>query len=140
MALALTIGLGFAAGVFTVLQAGLFSRLWTGSSWPVGRCPGYSLLLAALLGVILLRALLTWGSELAANAIAQRVKIDLRSAVLPAPAGAGPGLCAGERTGELASAALEGIDALDAYFSQYLPGLALAALVPLTFLVFVFPA
>ena len=34
---------------------------------------------------------------------------------------------------------MEGIDALEAYFSQYLPGLALAALVPLIYLLVVFP-
>jgi thiol reductant ABC exporter CydD subunit len=34
---------------------------------------------------------------------------------------------------------VEGVEALDAYFSQYLPQLALAALVPLTILLFVFP-
>ena len=40
----------------------------------------------------------------------------------------------GERTGELVNTALEGVEALDAYFSQYLPQLALAALVPVTLL------
>jgi ATP-binding cassette subfamily C protein CydD len=61
------------------------------------------------------------------------------------PAGIGLGLthsaasAEGERSGELTNAVVEGIEALDADFSQYLPQLALAALVPLTVLVFVFP-
>ena len=44
-----------------------------------------------------------------------------------------------ERSGELVNTLVEGIEALDAYFSQYLPQIALAALVPLTVLVFVAP-
>jgi len=39
----------------------------------------------------------------------------------------------------LINTAVEGVEALDAYFRQYLPQLALAALVPLTILAFVFP-
>lgn len=42
----------------------------------------------------------------------------------------GPGFVQGERTGELSQTLSEGVDALDAYFSEYLPQLFLAALVP----------
>ena len=51
----------------------------------------------------------------------------------------GPAYTRGERTGELVNTAVEGIEALDAYFSQYLPQLALAVLIPVTFLLVVFP-
>lgn len=139
LSLSLTIALGFAAGVFTVAQAGLFSRV-------VDRVylAGWTLadalpMLWLLLGAMSLRAALTWGSELAASAVARRIKTDLRSAVFQRFLELGPFYARDERTGELASVALEGIDALDAYYSQYLPGLALAALVPLTFLLIVFP-
>lgn len=139
LALALAIGLGFAAGVLTALQAGLFSRVVDRVFLRGQKLPDVMVWLAALLGAILLRALLTWGSELAANAIARRVKMDLRSALFQHLMDLGPVHGRGERTGELSSVALEGMDALDAYYSQYLPGLALAALVPLTFLVIVTP-
>ena len=51
----------------------------------------------------------------------------------------GPAYTQGERSGELANTVLEGVEEIDAYFSQYLPQLALAALVPLIFLLFIFP-
>jgi ATP-binding cassette subfamily C protein CydCD len=137
--LALTIGLGLAAGVFAVAQAGLFSRIVDRVYLQGKMLPDVALWLAALAGVIALRALLTWGSELAGHAIAMRVKTDSRSAVFQHLLDLGPYHSHGERTGELSSVALEGIDALDAYFSQYLPGLALAALVPLTYLLIVIP-
>ncbi|HSK67454.1 MAG TPA: ABC transporter transmembrane domain-containing protein, partial [Anaerolineales bacterium] len=51
----------------------------------------------------------------------------------------GPAYTRGQRTGELTTAAVEGIEALDAYYSQYLPQLVVTALVPISILVVVFP-
>ncbi|MBN1148397.1 MAG: thiol reductant ABC exporter subunit CydD [Anaerolineales bacterium] len=138
-ALALTIALGFGAGVLTVLQAGYLSRVVNRvflGGHSLGQVAG---LLASLVGVMLLRALLAWGGEMAANAIAARVKIELRRALVERILAQGPAYARGERSGELSNLALQGIESLDAYFSQYLPGLALAALVPLAILAFVFP-
>ncbi len=45
----------------------------------------------------------------------------------------------GEQTGELAVVIQDGIESLDAYFSQYLPGAALAALTPLVIILTIFP-
>ena len=47
----------------------------------------------------------------------------------------GAGRIGQDRTGEIATLATRGIDALDAYFSLYLPQLCLAAIVPVTVLV-----
>ncbi|MEW5867991.1 MAG: thiol reductant ABC exporter subunit CydD [Chloroflexota bacterium] len=139
LALALTIGLGFAGGLVTVLQAALLSRV-------VGRVflNGQTLqqvgsLLGVLLGVFLLRAALTWGSEVSANVVAQRVMASLRRQLFEKILAQGPAYTRKERTGELSSVMVESVDALETYFSQYLPQLALAALVPVTLLAFVFP-
>ena len=45
----------------------------------------------------------------------------------------------GETTGELTTTALQGVEALDAYFSQYLPQILIAALLPVMILFVVFP-
>jgi len=137
--LLLTIGLGFAAGILTVLQAGYLSRIINAVFLNRQTLAGVNSLLALLLGVILLRTLLAWGSELAASAIALQVKQNLRYHLFEHLLSLGPAYVRGERTGELTNTALEGIEALEAYFSQYLPQLVLAGLVPLTFLLFVFP-
>jgi thiol reductant ABC exporter CydD subunit len=52
-------------------------------------------------------------------------------------AAAGSGALARRRPGELTTLATRGIDALDGYYSRYLPQLALAVIVPLTVLVVV---
>ena len=89
--------------------------------------------------VIAARGLLTWLNEVAANAVAVRVKSSLRERLFAHILALGPAFSRGERTGELTTAAVEGIEALDAYFSQYLPQLVISTLVPITVLILVFP-
>jgi len=139
LALLLTIGLGLCGGILAVFQAALLARLIDrvflgGMSLPEARP-----LLLTLLGVILGRAGMTWGGELSAHAIARQVKSRLRLALFSHLADLGPAYTTGERTGDLAHTAVESVEALDAFYSQYLPQLVLAALTPLIFLAFVFP-
>ncbi|MGD0610730.1 MAG: thiol reductant ABC exporter subunit CydD [Anaerolineales bacterium] len=96
-------------------------------------------LLRIILAIIFLRAVLVWGSEVSASTVAVRVKNDLRERIYSKILELGPAFTRSGSTGELTAAAVEGIEALDAYFSQYLPQLVLAALLPLSILAFVFP-
>lgn len=139
LALTLTIGLGFAAGVLTALQAGLLSRVIAGGFLNRRGLGETAPALATLLLIMTARAALAWGSELSAHAIAWRVKVILRASFYRRLQDLGPAYMSGERSGELTNTALEGIEALDAYFSQYLPSLVIAALLPLTYLAIVFP-
>jgi len=137
--LALAIGLGVGGGMVIVAQAYLLS-LVVSLVFLGGRMLGdvVSILIALLL-LSLVRAGLTWGAEVAAGRAASRVKHDLRAQLAAHLLRLGPAYSRGERSGELANTAVEGVEALDAYFRQYLPQLALAALVPMAVLVFVFP-
>ncbi|HEX5565793.1 MAG TPA: thiol reductant ABC exporter subunit CydD, partial [Streptomyces sp.] len=85
------------------------------------------LLLAA---VSLGRALTAWLTELAAHRSAAAVKSELRLRLLTHATALGPAWLGGRRTGELATLATRGVDALDDYFARYLPQLALAVVVP----------
>jgi len=95
--------------------------------------------LALLLMVFLIRATLIWCSEVSANRLAVGVKTGLRSALAKHILALGPAYTHGEQSGELINVIDEGVESLDTYFSQYLPGLFLSALVPLIVLLFVFP-
>ncbi len=137
--LTLTVALGALGGVLTVLQARVLSHVVSGVF-----LGGRTLLdvrpsLAGLLGLAFLRAATLWAGEVTASRAAVRVKSDLRERLVRHLLALGPAYMRGERTGELANTAVEGVEALDAYFSQYLPQLALAALVPATILAFVLP-
>jgi ATP-binding cassette subfamily C protein CydD len=96
-------------------------------------------LLVALLGLAIARAVLLWGGEVAANHVAGQIKTELRARLFAHLLALGPAYTRDEQSGELVNTMVEGIEALDAYFSQYLPQLALSALVPISILVFVFP-
>ena len=136
--LTLTVGLGWLAGVVLVTQAWFLSQVINGVFLEGSTLAQVRSLLLILLLLSLARAGLSWGSEVSANCVANQVKTDLRGRLSGHLLALGPAYAHGERSGELANTAVEGVEALDAYFSQYLPQLALAALVPLTVLIFVF--
>ncbi|MFD3676010.1 thiol reductant ABC exporter subunit CydD [Streptomyces sp. NPDC058613] len=89
------------------------------------------LLLAA---VALGRALVAWLTELAAHRAGAAVKSELRGRLLERAADLGPGRIDKQRTGSLVALATRGVDALDDYFSRYLPQLGLAVVVPVAVL------
>ncbi|MFD9368624.1 thiol reductant ABC exporter subunit CydD [Streptomyces sp. NPDC060020] len=89
------------------------------------------LLLAA---VALGRGLIAWLTELAAHRASAAVKSELRGRLLDRAADLGPGGLTGRKTGSLVSLATRGVDALDDYFSRYLPQLGLAVVVPVAVL------
>ncbi len=134
-----TIGLGALAGLLLVAQAYGLSRAISRVFMSGQDLAGVAPLLAALAIIAVGRALALGGSELAAHALANRVKRALRERLLAHLAALGPAYARGERSGELANTAVEGIEALHAYLGEYIPQLVLAALVPLTMLTVVFP-
>jgi thiol reductant ABC exporter CydD subunit len=91
--------------------------------------------LAALLAIVLARALVAWGAELAASRSSARAKSQLRAGLLASIPALGADSSRTQRTGELAILATRGIDALDGYFSLYLPQLFLAVIVPVVVIV-----
>ncbi|MDI3297832.1 MAG: thiol reductant ABC exporter subunit CydD [Bacillota bacterium] len=137
--LGMVVVLGLLAGLLAVAQASLLAGvvdrvLLRGAGLPALERPA-----AALLAVMLARALLAWGSELAAFELAARVRQELRERLARHLLALGPARAAGERSGELVNTLLEGVEQLETYLGRYLPQLALAALVPLVLVAFVFP-
>jgi len=138
--LGLTVALGALGGLATVGQAFALSQAVAGAFLGGRDLAGVWPWLRALLALTVLRGATAWASEITASRVAARVKTALRERLLAHIMALGPAYAQGERTGELINTAVEGVEALDAYFSQYLPQVALAALVPVTFLALVFPA
>ena len=91
--------------------------------------------LVALAVVLVARAALAGAQEALAHRASTRVKAQLREGLLAHAVALGPRWLAGERSGELATLSLRGVDALDGYFARYLPALVLAAVVPTVVLV-----
>lgn len=137
--LTLAVGLGLAGGLFAIGQAQILSRVINGlhlGGWDSAQAWAALKLMAV---VIVGRGLATYGGEWAAAAAALRIKRNLRQMLAEKILGGGPLGLDREESGELAAAAVEGVEAVEAYFSQYLPQIALAALIPTAILVVVFP-
>jgi ATP-binding cassette subfamily C protein CydD len=92
-----------------------------------------------LLGVLLMRALLTFTGEVSAQAIASRIKSGLRNELFDHLFQLGPAAIQDERTAGLTTTALAGVESLEEWYSRFLPQLILAALIPIAILLFVFP-
>ncbi|MFG3600582.1 thiol reductant ABC exporter subunit CydD [Micromonospora chersina] len=90
--------------------------------------------LAGLLGAFAARALVSWAQGTVAARAAATVKAALRADLLRAVGRHGPTWVAGRRAGQLATLAGRGLDALDPYFTGYLPQLVLSVTVPLAVL------
>lgn len=96
-------------------------------------------LLLALLGAVAVRAALVWVKEVVAERGAVRAKTEVRERLLSHVFSLGPAYAVGERSGELATTATEGVERLEPYFARYLPQVALSALVPVLIAAYILP-
>ena len=137
--LSLAIGLGLTAGFLLILQAWLLANIINTVIFEKASLSDVQAWLWAMLVVFLLRAGLSWASEVTAFKAAARVKVNLRNRLHQHLLALGPVAIDGERSGEIMTTLVEGVEALEAYYARYLPTMALVVLIPLSILVFVFP-
>jgi thiol reductant ABC exporter CydD subunit len=129
-----SVGLGVCSALLIVVQAWLLADVVAGAFLGGKGLAQMRTQLIVLLGVVLARAVIAWAAELAASRSSARAKSQLRAALLERLAALGLDSSREQRTGELAILATRGVDALDGYFSLYLPQLFLAVIVPLVVL------
>jgi ATP-binding cassette subfamily C protein CydD len=89
--------------------------------------------------IFALRFAVMRAAEQLAMRAATLVKEDVRSRLVRHLQALGPAYVQSRHSGELAVAAVDGIEALEPYYARYLPHMALVALVPLSILAFIFP-
>ncbi|WEB41476.1 thiol reductant ABC exporter subunit CydD [Streptomyces yunnanensis] len=135
--------LGLAGAGLVVGQAMLIAEIVVGAFQHERTLGALATPVALLAAVSVGRGLVSWLTELAAHRASAAVKSELRMRLVERAAALGPGAeirraeGAGTlelRTGELATLATRGIDALDDYFARYLPQLGLAVVVPVAVL------
>ncbi|MFD7226893.1 thiol reductant ABC exporter subunit CydD [Streptomyces sp. NPDC059881] len=132
--MAAVVALGLAGAVLVVAQAMLIAEVVVGAfqqGLDVSEVRDPLVLLAVVAAG---RGLVAWLTELAAHRASAAVKSELRMRLLERAAALGPGFLSGQRSGSLAALATRGVDALDDYFSRYLPQLGLAVVVPVAVL------
>ncbi|MGC6590467.1 thiol reductant ABC exporter subunit CydD [Paenibacillus sp. Dod16] len=95
-------------------------------------------ILGALLAVMAARTLLSYGNGVIGLNMAASAKTEMRAAVLRRLANASVASTLRGQTGGKVSVALDAVDEADSYFSQYMPRMIEAAIIPLLILVVVF--
>ncbi|MGW4602440.1 thiol reductant ABC exporter subunit CydD [Streptomyces sp. NPDC004532] len=128
------VGLGAVGAALVIAQAMLISEVVVGAFQHHHSAAELRTPLLLLVAVAAGRAVVSWLTELAAHRASAAVKSELRRRLLERAGALGPGWLAGQRTGSLVALATRGVDALDDYFSRYLPQLGLAVVVPVAVL------
>ena len=128
--------LGVASAVLVLLQATLLARIvargFAGAS-PADVSRDLALLALTFAG----RGALTWAFEVAGRRAASTVLSELRLTLVQRRLRDHPIALDRTEAGELATSAVQGVDALEAYFARYLPQVVLAAIVPLAVLIWI---
>ncbi|MFB8244770.1 thiol reductant ABC exporter subunit CydD [Streptomyces sp. NPDC055952] len=128
------IALGALGAGLVIAQAMLIAEVVVGAFQHRMAVSDLATPLVLLAAVAAGRALVGWLTELAAHRASAAVKSELRGRLLERSTSLGPGWLGGQRTGSLVALATRGVDALDDYFSRYLPQLGLAVVVPVAVL------
>ncbi|MGW5055796.1 thiol reductant ABC exporter subunit CydD [Streptomyces sp. NPDC004096] len=128
------VGLGAVGAALVIAQAMLISEVVVGAFQHHHSAAELRTPLVLLVAVAAGRAVVSWLTELAAHRASAAVKSELRRRLLERAGALGPGWLADQRTGSLVALATRGVDALDDYFSRYLPQLGLAVVVPVAVL------
>ncbi|WP_119390719.1 ABC transporter ATP-binding protein [Taklimakanibacter lacteus] len=82
--------------------------------------------IAAAAAAAAIRAVLLWLSELAAQEISRKTKERVRQRLLDKLVQLGPGHLIRHQTGDLQATIVAGVEALEAYYSRYLPAIFVA--------------
>ncbi|TNI95325.1 heme ABC transporter permease/ATP-binding protein CydD [Aeromonas allosaccharophila] len=135
----ISIAFGLGQGILMVAQAWLLATLLHGFIIE-GSTPEQSItLFITLLLVILGKAALAYGREVASFKAGSAVRQTIRQLVLTRLSRLGPAYIQRRPAGSWASLLLEQIENMQDFFSRYLPQMAIAVFIPVVILVAVFP-
>jgi thiol reductant ABC exporter CydD subunit len=128
--------LGIAAALLVLAQAVLLARV-AARGFGGASLADVTPALFALVGVVVARAATVWGFELAGRRAATDVISQLRLDLADVRLRLRPLALDGAESGEVAAAAVSGVDALEATYARYLPQVVLAVVVPVAVLALV---
>jgi len=136
--LALAGALGLTSAAVIIAQAALLAYIIAQAATRHVTVTSLKTQLIALAAILGLRALLSGAFDLSGRWGATRVMSELRGRLIRLLLLENPEQRPqAARTGELASTAVQGIDALEAYFAGYLPQLVLATVIPIAVIAWV---
>jgi ATP-binding cassette, subfamily C, bacterial CydD len=136
--LAADAAIGLASALLVLLAATLLARI-VARAFHGASLAEVSGDIALLVIVFAGRAALAWAFEVAGRRGASTMLSELRLALAERRLRAQPAALDGTEAGEVTAAAVQGVEALEAYFARYLPQVVLACIVPVAVLLWVVP-
>ncbi|MEK3943714.1 thiol reductant ABC exporter subunit CydD [Paenibacillus sp. FSL H3-0310] len=130
--------ISLALGIAIVSQAGLLAEAVQRIFVEKASFSSVILLLGILLAVMAVRTLLSYGNGIVGLHMAATAKTNMRAAVLQNLTHASMPSTLRGQTGGKVSVALDAVDEADSYFSQYMPRMMEAAIIPVLILVVTF--
>ncbi len=129
------------SGLLLLGQAWLMSRIIgnTLTQKPDQAQAGVVMFIMAIIGIMVVRATISWVGERAASMGAERIKTQLRNTLFVHLLEGGPDATQHMVAGELSSTLVDQIDMLDGFFIRYLPSAIAAGFLPLAFGVVLLP-
>lgn len=134
-----TIAVPILAGGLIVVQALLLAGILEAAIIGGRLLSASATTIGALLLVIAGRALLAWFGERAASRAAEDIKLVVRQRLFAALLARQPGWMRTRSSGELVSAIVDQVEALDGYFARFLPAMVAATVLPLAFAIGILP-
>jgi len=135
----LTVLFGLLTGFSLIFQAYLISFILHGIIILSRPRSDFKAEFTALLVLIPIRAILAFSREQSSFKAGKQLRLHIRSAVLDKLSELGPAFIKGKPAGSWASIVLEQVEDLHDYYAKYLPQIFVAAFVPLSILVVIFP-
>jgi ATP-binding cassette subfamily C protein CydD len=129
---------GLIGSIFTIQQALLLSKVISRVFLQHQILADVSVLIFIFIAISLLKVFILWLQNYFSAGIVLFIKKTLRKKILNKIEEAGPTFLKSERTGEIVSTLLTGVDKLEDYFSKYLPQIFLSVFIPVIILIFVF--
>lgn len=130
---------GFVGGLLLIIQARVLTNVIDGVFLDGLTLGDVRNLLGILIVIVCSRSVFSLLGEVAANRVAGRVKVVLRHRLLAHIFELGPAHIREMQSGEFTHILSEGIESIDSYYSQYLPQVVLAVLIPASILFFILP-
>jgi ATP-binding cassette, subfamily C, bacterial CydD len=137
--LILAVCLGWGGGMLLIAQASLLATIVHDvvfNSYAMAEVFARLMLLPPIMAM---RFVLVWAGEQFGFRAAARVKADIRQRLYAHLLRLGPERLRTRSTGDLTHQVVDGVEGLEAYYARFLPQAALAGLIPLAVLAFVFP-
>ncbi|MCB0746878.1 MAG: thiol reductant ABC exporter subunit CydD [Ignavibacteriae bacterium] len=134
----LTILFGVISAVSAIIQAYFLSDIIDKVFLKKFNLAGVQLFIVIIVIVSVIKSVFLLLEQNYANKISSYIKMKLRERISKHIFELGPTFLKSERSGEISNTLINGVERLDAYFSQFLPQLFFSAFIPIIILVIVF--